>query len=99
MLISLALASISVFLINLPFGYWRAPTKKFSWKWFLFIHLPIPLVVLLRYYFELGFQFYTYPFLIAAFFLGQYSGGKIYMKFGSNKKLKRTNTKSKKKSP
>ena len=96
MLGSLAFASISVFLVNLPFGYWRAPTKKFSWKWFLFIHLPIPLVVLLRFVFELGFQFYTYPFLIAAFFLGQYSGGKIYAKYGSFKKLKKTNNKPKK---
>jgi len=83
---SLGLATLSVFLVNLPFGYWRAPTKKFSWQWFLFVHLPIPLVILLRFYFELGFQFYTYPFLVAAFFLGQFSGGKLYSKLNKSKK-------------
>ncbi len=84
--VSLLLATLSVFLINLPFGYWRAPTIKFSWQWFLFIHLPIPLVILLRFFFELGFEFYTYPFLIFAFFLGQFMGGKLYSKFARNKK-------------
>jgi len=83
--LDLTLATLSVFLINLPFGYWRAPTNKFSWQWFLFIHLPIPLVILLRFYFELGFEFYTYPFLIAAFFLGQFAGGKLYAKYGKRK--------------
>ena len=83
---ALTLATLSVFLVNLPFGYWRAPVKKFSWQWFLFIHLPIPLVVLLRFYFELGFQFYTYPFLVGAFFLGQFLGGKLYKQFRKNNK-------------
>ena len=82
---SLILATLSVFLINLPFGYWRAPTIKFSWQWFLFIHLPIPLVILLRFYFELGFEYYTYPFLIFAFFFGQFAGGKLYTKIGKRK--------------
>jgi uncharacterized membrane protein AbrB (regulator of aidB expression) len=77
---SLLLATLSVFLVNLPFGYWRASTKKLSFYWFLFIHLPIPLVILLRFLFELGFELYTYPFLIAAFFLGQFIGGKLYRK-------------------
>jgi len=79
MYVSLTWATLWVFLVNLPFGYWRAPTRKFSWQWFLFVHLPIPLVVLLRFYFELGFQFYTYPFLIGAFFLGQFTGAKLYL--------------------
>ena len=76
----LTLAALSVFLVNLPFGYWRAPSRKYSWQWFLFIHLPIPLVVLLRFLFELGFELITYPFLIAAFFLGQFTGSKYYHK-------------------
>jgi hypothetical protein len=82
---SLLLATLSVFLVNLPFGYWRAPTKKLSFLWFLFIHLPIPLVILIRFFFELGFQFYTYPLLIAAFFSGQFIGGKLYGRFHPTK--------------
>jgi len=33
---------------NLPFGAWRATVKRFSLQWFLSIHLPIPLILLLR---------------------------------------------------
>jgi hypothetical protein len=65
-------------LVNLPFGYWRASLKKLSFKWFLAIHLPIPFVVLFRFVFHLGFQLYTYPFLVAAFFFGQFIGAKYY---------------------
>jgi len=41
------------------------------------VHLPIPIVIALRYAFHLGFQLYTYPFMIAAFFLGQMLGSKL----------------------
>ena len=65
-------------LVNLPFGYWRASLKKLSFKWFLAIHLPIPFVVILRFVFHLGFQLYTYPFLVTAFFFGQFVGARYY---------------------
>lgn len=68
--------AILVFLINIPFGYWRTNERKFSFKWFLLIHAPVPLVIFLRYYSEIGFEFYTYPILIVAFFTGQFIGRK-----------------------
>jgi hypothetical protein len=77
MYINLAIVTLLTFLLNLPFGYWRSNVKKFSVKWFLYVHLPIPLIVVMRYYFELGFKWWTYPFLISAFFLGQFVGKKI----------------------
>ncbi|HZD59230.1 MAG TPA: hypothetical protein VE439_02095, partial [Anaerolineae bacterium] len=61
------------FLINLPFGYWRAGKERFSRGWFLAIHLPIPAVVLLRLGF--GFSWAILPFTILAFTAGQYAGG------------------------
>ena len=67
-------------LVNLPFGYWRASYKKLSFKWFLAIHLAIPFVIAIRFAFHLGFQLYTYPFLIAAFFFGQYLGARYYLR-------------------
>lgn len=73
----IALLALLVFLVNLPFGALRARQRKYSFRWFLYIHLPIPLVVLLRIYSEIGFALYTYPVLIAAFFLGQFAGRKI----------------------
>ena len=72
-----AIVAILVLLVNIPFGMWRAHLKKLSPKWFLSIHLPIPIVIFLRIYSDIGFQLYTYPVLVAAFFLGQYLGVKI----------------------
>jgi hypothetical protein len=65
-----------VFLLNLPFGFWRARVRKFSWQWVVAIHLPVPMIIALRIYSGLGFQLYTFPVMIGAFFLGQYAGGK-----------------------
>jgi hypothetical protein len=75
---NLFFVSISVLIINIPFGYWRQHVRKFSLGWILAVHLPVPFVVLLRFSFHLGFQLYTYPFLVIAFFLGQFFGGKVY---------------------
>ena len=71
---NLVYAALLVFVLNIPFGYWRAMEKKFSWQWFVTIHAPIPLVVLLRYVFNLGFALYTYPIMVLAFFSGQFFG-------------------------
>jgi len=81
MILKVLIVTVIVFLLNLPFGYWRSKVKKFSFQWFLYIHLPIPIVVFLRYQFELGFKWWTYPFLVGAFFGGQYVGKKIGEKY------------------
>ncbi len=77
----LVIDALMIFLLNLPFGYWRKNVKKFSLQWALAIHLPVPVVILIRIYSGLGFQLYTYPILVGAFFLGQFIGSKIY-KYG-----------------
>ena len=66
-----------VLVINIPFGYWRSKVRKFSSQWFFAVHLPVPFVILIRIYSDIGFQLYTYPILVGSFFLGQYLGGKI----------------------
>lgn len=73
----LALVALAVFVLNLPFGYWRAGTRKFSWQWALAIHLPVPFVILLRVYSGLGWQWISFPVLISAFFLGQFAGARV----------------------
>ena len=70
----LSVASL-VFLLNLPFGYWRANEEKLSRRWFLAVHLPVPFVIALRVFSGLGWQFITFPVLIGAFFAGQLAGG------------------------
>ncbi len=71
--------AVLVFLLNLPFGYWRANEPKFSRQWFLAVHLPVPFVIALRVLSGLGWQFITFPILIGAFFAGQLIGGKLHL--------------------
>ena len=77
----LALISLITFILNLPFGYWRANVRKFSLQWVLAIHIPVLLVILERIFSGLGFAFITYPILIGSFFLGQYLGGRMHRYF------------------
>lgn len=71
------LIAVLVFLLNLPFGYWRGREERFSRQWLLAIHLPVPFVIALRIFSGLGWQLISFPVLIAAFFLGQFCGGKL----------------------
>jgi hypothetical protein len=64
-----------VLLVNLPFGYWRAGTAKFSRGWFLAVHTPVPIVIAIRFLAHLGWHFITFPVLVGAFFAGQLLGG------------------------
>ncbi len=80
------IVALLVFIINLPFGFWRANTKKFSTQWFLAVHIPVPLVVVLRIFSGIGYAFITFPVLITAFFLGQFLGGLLRKKFPGRKK-------------
>lgn len=78
---NLILIGLLVFILNIPFGYWRANTKKLSFQWFLAIHIPVPFVIILRILSHLGWKFITYPVLVGAFFLGQFVGGKLHNSF------------------
>jgi len=73
--------AIIVFVLNVPFGYWRANTERFSRQWFLAVHLPVPVIIALRIFSGLGWRFITFPVLIGAFFLGQLLGGILYLYF------------------
>ena len=73
-MMNLVWVAITVYVLNIPFGYWRAHVRKFSLQWVLAIHIPVPIVIALRFAGHLGFQLYTYPILVGAFFLGQYTG-------------------------
>lgn len=74
---TLALIALLVFVLNIPFGYWRANVKQFSVQWFLAIHIPVPFIIALRLLSGIGFAWYTYVFLVGAFFLGQRFGSVV----------------------
>ncbi len=71
------LVALAIYVLNLPFGYWREGTRKFSLAWFAAIHVPVPAVVALRLSTGIPFRWTTIPILVAAFFLGQATGARI----------------------
>jgi hypothetical protein len=77
----LLLITVLTFILNLPFGYWRANVRKFSFQWVLAIHIPVILVIFERIFSGLVFAFITYPVFIGSFFLGQFLGSKLHRFF------------------
>ena len=72
----LAILALLYVLINLPCGYLRAGVQKRSPLWFLYIHLPIPFVVLLR-IFVFKISWHALPLLVGCYALGQWGGGRL----------------------
>jgi len=72
------LVGVIVLFLNVPFGYWRANVRRLSPQWYLAIHLPVPVVVVLRVLTGLGWRVMTFPFLAASFLLGQFIGGTLH---------------------
>jgi len=75
------IVAITIFFLNIPFGYWRGNVRQFSLQWALAIHIPVPFVILLRLYSDIGFALYTYPILVGAFFGGQFLGKYLFSQF------------------
>jgi len=73
----LIIITILVFVLNIPFGYWRANVRRFSTQWFLAVHIPVPFIVALRILSEIGFGWETYLFMVGGYFLGQQYGSMI----------------------
>lgn len=73
----LILLGAAILLLNLPFGYWRAGTRKFSLPWFLAVHAPVPAIIGLRLATGIGFQFATLPLTVGAYAIGQFVGGRL----------------------
>lgn len=74
--------ALAIVVLNLPFGFWRAGVRKFSWQWFVAVHAPVPLAIGLRLASSLGWHLATLPLFVAAFFGGQYLGGRLRKEWG-----------------
>lgn len=72
------LVSVAVYIINVPFGYWRGGVKRFSLKWFLAIHVPVGISILLRYLCNINSDWKHIVLFVVTFFMGQYTGKYIY---------------------
>lgn len=74
---ALWLVTLSILLLNVPFGYWRAGLRRLSPLWFVAIHAPIPLALGLRFALGIPFQLSTLPIFVVAYFGGQWLGGRL----------------------
>jgi hypothetical protein len=63
------------FFANLPLGYLREGSDKYSFRWFLYIHLSIPAVIALR--LVSGFSWRVIPFTLGCAVVGQVVGGRF----------------------
>lgn len=63
------------FMLNMPFGYLRGRTKRYSFMWFLCIHIPIPFIFFARTLSQLDFKYI--PLFVSAAVIGQIWGGKL----------------------
>ncbi len=77
----LAAVACATLVLNLPFGFWRAGVRKFSPAWFLAVHAPVPLIVVMRLAAGVGWRLSTFPVLVGAFFGGQFLGSRLRSAF------------------
>jgi len=74
---------IITFLVNIPFGYWRAYASKYKRRveWIAAVHAPVPLIVLMRFMAGVGFDLNGAVYIalfVVAYFTGQRVGGLLY---------------------
>lgn len=62
-------------LANLPLGFLREGVRKFSLRWFVYIHISIPFIIALRQI--CGFGWEVVPLTVACAVAGQVAGGRI----------------------
>ncbi|HEY6871422.1 MAG TPA: hypothetical protein VI298_01715 [Geobacteraceae bacterium] len=63
------------FAINVPLGYLRQNYRKFSFGWYFYVHISIPLIIYLR--IKAGFSWMIIPLTISAAVAGQLVGGRL----------------------
>jgi len=64
----------SSFILNVPMGFLRSYTRKFTLSWFLCVHATIPVIYFGRIFSHLDIRYV--PIFITAAVLGQIMGGK-----------------------
>jgi hypothetical protein len=74
-IIAITTVTASAFILNLPFGYMRTGREKYSFLWFLHIHLPIPFIFILRQAAGLSYKFI--PIIVIGAVMGQLLGGRL----------------------
>jgi hypothetical protein len=79
--LQVALLMVLAAAVNVPLGYQRQACEKFSFGWFFYVHISIPLIIYLR--IKAGFGWEVVPFTLGGAVTGQIIGGKVYRKRNS----------------
>ena len=66
------------FAINLPLGYLRQNYEKFSFGWYFYVHISIPLIIYMR--IKFGYSWKFIPLTIGGAVVGQILGGIMHGK-------------------
>ena len=76
--INIAIVSLMAFalLSNIPLGYFRMGSPKYSVRWFVYIHLSVPLIIGLRISNNVSWK--VIPFSIGLAVAGQMIGSRLY---------------------
>jgi len=69
------LICVLTFGLNVVFGYFRGKQKRFSFEWFLYIHLPIPFIAFARIFSHLDWRYI--PIFLVAAIVGQIFGARL----------------------
>ena len=68
--------------INLPLGYLRQNYEKFSFGWYFYVHISIPIIIYLR--IKSGYSWKFIPLTLGGAVAGQILGGFIHKKRTGN---------------
>ena len=74
-MLTVILIVLLAFVINIPFGYLRSRSRKFSARWFLYVHFSIPFIVAARLITHTDYRYI--PLFILAAIGGQILGGRL----------------------
>lgn len=77
-ILQLTILLIFAFTVNLPLGYLRETSQKFSLRWFVLIHISIPFIIALR--IIQGFSWHMIPLTFGCAIAGQIIGGQLRRK-------------------
>lgn len=80
-LLSFGLIALAI-IVNIPLGFFRQAVEKFSFAWYFYVHISIPLIIYLRV--KSGYSWKFIPFTIAGAIIGQIIGGRIRRKRDAN---------------
>lgn len=69
-------------LMNIPLGYLRQNHDKFTFAWYFYVHISIPVIIFMRV--KAGFNWHYIPVTLGAAVVGQLLGGAIKRKIRKN---------------